>query len=94
MSPAQVFEYPMNVVHDPHLTLSEKHAILASCAVEAAQVLRHVPGAGRTVRFDDVMDALRTLDRQARSGHKPLPHLSAGAGATQTGRIPPRVTGW
>jgi hypothetical protein len=47
----------------------EKRAILASwasdaCAVEAAPALRRVPG-GRLVTFDDVMDALRLLDRDA-----------------------------
>jgi hypothetical protein len=68
LHPAQAFEHPMNVVNDPDLTLSEKRAILASwasdaCAVEAAPALRQVPGSGRAVQFDDVMDALRLLDR-------------------------------
>jgi hypothetical protein len=70
LHPAQAFEHPMNVVHDPDLTLTEKRAILASwasdaCAVEAAPELRRPPGTGRTILFDDVMDALRALDRQA-----------------------------
>jgi hypothetical protein len=68
LHPARAFEHPMNVVNDPDLTLSEKRAILASwasdaCAVEAGPALRYAPGAGKTVEFDDVMDALRTLDR-------------------------------
>jgi hypothetical protein len=79
LHPAQAFEHPMNVVHDSDLTLSEKRAILASwasdaCAVDAAPALRHVPGSGRAVRFDDVMDALRLLDREAADAHKPPPH--------------------
>jgi len=70
LHPAQAFEHPMSVVNDPDLTLSEKRAILASwasdiCAVEAAPGLRRVPGTGKAVAFDDVMDALRSLDRSA-----------------------------
>ena len=77
LHPAQAFEHPMKVANDPDLTLSEKRAILASwasdaCAVEAAPKLRRAPGTGRTVRFDDVMDALRVLDRRA--ANKPTPH--------------------
>jgi hypothetical protein len=77
LHPAQAFEHPMKVVNDPDLTLSEKRAILASwasdaCAVEAAPALRQPPG-GRTVQFDDIMDALRVLDRPA-GDHKPRPH--------------------
>jgi hypothetical protein len=79
LHPAQAFEHPITVVNDPDLTLSEKRAILASwasdaCAVEAAPALRQAPGAGKPVCFDDIMDALRTLDRQAGNGYKPRPH--------------------
>lgn len=79
LHPAQAFEHPMNVVNDPDLTLSEKRAILAAwasdaCAVEAAPALREVPGSGRTVQFDDVMDALRLLDCEATHAPKPGPH--------------------
>jgi len=68
LHPAQAFEHPSEVVNDPDLTWNEKRAILASwasdaCAVEAAPELR-AAGSGRYVRFDDIMDALRTLDRQ------------------------------
>jgi hypothetical protein len=69
LHPAQAFQHPSDVVNDPDLTLNEKRAILASwasdaCAIEAAPALRKSP-AGPPVRFDDVMDALRALDRQA-----------------------------
>ncbi len=68
LHPANAFSHPSEVVDDPDLTLSEKRAILASwasdaCAIEAAPDLRTGPH-GSTVRFDDIMDALRTLDRQ------------------------------
>ncbi len=70
LHPAQAFEHPRHVLGDPDLTLNEKRAILASwasdaCAIEAAPTLRRAPGARRLVRFDDIMDALRALDRQA-----------------------------
>jgi hypothetical protein len=71
LHPAQAFEHPSAVVDDPDLTLNEKRAILASwasdaCAIEAAPDLRTGPR-GAAVRFDDIMDALRTLDKLA--GH-------------------------
>lgn len=73
LHPAQAFEHPSNVVNDPDLTLNEKRAILASwasdaCAIEAAPALRCAPGSKKPVPFDDVMDALRTLDKQAQHG--------------------------
>jgi len=69
LHPAQAFGHPSEVARDPDLTLNEKRAILASwasdaCAVEAAPELRASP-CGTIVRFDDVMDALRELDRLA-----------------------------
>jgi hypothetical protein len=67
LHPSQVFEHPSDVINDPDLSLNEKRAILASwasdaCAVEAAPALRKNPH-GRLVAFDDIMDALRVLDR-------------------------------
>jgi hypothetical protein len=78
LHPAQAFGHPRNVVGDPDLTLNEKRAILASwasdaCAVEAAPMLRRPPGAERLVPFDDIMDALRTLDRQASDSYQAPP---------------------
>jgi hypothetical protein len=76
LHPAQAFEHPMRVVDDSDLTLAEKRAILASWAsdaraVEATPTLRQPPGSPRKVEFDDVMDALRALDR---AGERPRPH--------------------
>ena len=70
LHPAQAFEHPQQVVVDPDLTVNEKRAILASwasdaCAIEAAPALRCPPGASRAVSVDEVLEALRTLDRQA-----------------------------
>jgi hypothetical protein len=71
LHPAQAFEHPRHVVEDPDLTLNEKRAILASwasdaCAIEAAPALRQAPGTTHPARFDDVMEALRTLDSARR----------------------------
>jgi hypothetical protein len=76
--PAQAFARPSEVVNDCDLTLSEKRAILASwasdaCAVEANPVLRRMRRC-TPVSFDDVMDALRALDRQAAERRRPVPH--------------------
>src|SRR5947209_8859935 len=70
LHPAQAFDHPSLVVNDPDLTLNEKRAILASwasdaCAIGAAPALRYAPGGKKPVRVDDVMEALRTLDKQA-----------------------------
>ena len=96
LHPAQAFGHPSEVVDDPDLTLNEKRAILASwasdaCAVEAAPELRVSPGRP-PVRFDDIIDALRTLDKQAngqlhrRARHRLLrrdsPTRSDGSGAS------------
>ena len=75
LHPANAFAHPSEVVNDPDLTLSEKRAILASwasdaCAVEAAPALHGRPG-NAPVPFDDIMEALRELDRQAGQQHRP-----------------------
>jgi hypothetical protein len=69
LHPASAFAHPSEVVDDPDLTLNEKRAILASwasdaCAVETAPHLR-TGRRGSAVCFDEIMDALRTLDKRA-----------------------------
>jgi hypothetical protein len=78
LHPARAFQHPQHVVNDPDLTLNEKRAILASwasdaCAIGAAPELRQAPGTAQPVRYDDVMDALRTLDRQASEHYRAPP---------------------
>ncbi len=70
LHPARAFGHPSEIVNDPDLTLNEKRAILASwasdaCAIEAAPDLRAGPD-GIRVRFDDIMEALRMLDSEAK----------------------------
>jgi len=68
LHPARAFAHPSEVVTDPDLTLNEKRAILASwasdaCAVEASPALREGPD-GKAIKYDAIMEALRTLDGQ------------------------------
>jgi hypothetical protein len=66
LHPARAFAHPGDVVGDLDLTLNEKQAILSawaarSCALDAAKLCDR-PGA-KQVAFDDVIDALRALDK-------------------------------
>jgi hypothetical protein len=68
LHPARAFGHPQEVLVDPDLTFNEKRAILASwasdaCAVEASSELRQ-PTDGPQVRFDDILDALKVLDKE------------------------------
>jgi len=91
LHPAKAFAHPMAVVRDLDLTLNEKRAILASwasdaCAVEAAPALR-ANASGSVVQWDDVMDALRILDREAENYGKPLPHYKRVLAKKCTGLV-------
>jgi hypothetical protein len=86
LHPSQAFGHPADVVNDPDLSLNEKRAILASwasdaCAVEAVPSLRQPPGGKRLVSFDEVMDALRALDKLARV------EVGAGTAASRRRRL-------
>lgn len=66
--PGLAFDHPRDVVRDPDLTLREKRAILSSwasdaCAVASHPAMRLPPGAKQPIEFDDIVDALRSLDR-------------------------------
>jgi hypothetical protein len=64
LNPAAAFKHPSDVVSDPDLTRNEKRAILSSwawaCAVESSPASAR----GAAVTFDDVVDALRGLDKE------------------------------
>jgi hypothetical protein len=68
LSPAQTYAHPMDVVRDRNLDIQAKRAVLASwasdaCAVPDAPNLRS--SRGQVVTWDEIMDALRLLDRVA-----------------------------
>jgi hypothetical protein len=88
LHPAHAFGHSSEVVNDPDLSLNEKHAILASwasdaCAIEAAPELRSSPS-GTRVQFDDIMEALRTLDKQV-NGHNYRHVLHKRGGVRRSG---------
>jgi len=68
VNPSEGYRRPEDVVNDPDLSLNEKRAILAgwasdACAVEGMPAFRHGPN-GRSVKFDEIMEALRSLDKE------------------------------
>jgi hypothetical protein len=70
LNPAAVFDHPQDVLNDPHLTRREKRAILSSWASDVAAIrclpgLCYPPEARHPVTFDDIVDALRSLDDDA-----------------------------
>lgn len=72
-APARFFDHPSDVLAAPDLDISAKRAILAAwasdaCAVDSMPAFRKSPGAKRVVTFDEVMDALRSVDSQAEQG--------------------------
>ena len=62
LQPANAFASPMAVVDDQDLTVTEKRSILSAWASDARDT-NHCD-VGNRVHFDDVMDALRELDRR------------------------------
>jgi hypothetical protein len=64
LQPANAFADPMAVVDDQDLTLTEKRAILSSWASDARSAESVLNRAEGVVRLDDVMDALKELDRR------------------------------
>jgi hypothetical protein len=79
LHPGTVFQHPRDVVNHPALSLSEKRAILASWASDAAAIescpaLRAPEGLKAPVTIDDILDALRELDGGPRRtpGGKPF----------------------
>lgn len=72
LHPAAAFDHPKDVANDPDLSLNEKRAILASwasdvCSVESTESLD--PKAA--VKFDEIVEVLRELDRSARLARMP-----------------------
>jgi len=85
--PSHHYRHPREVLADHSLSIQEKRAILASWASDACSLplrpwLRQVPGKEAPVAFDDVMDALRSLDygpsiRDASDRRTPSPNCDA-----------------
>jgi hypothetical protein len=78
LQPSGAFAHPYQIVDDPDLTLSEKHAILARWVADARSVR---PGAkksgsatGQPVKLEDITAALREIGEQLAHGNRPRPH--------------------
>lgn len=77
LSPSRFFRHPDDVLKDDTLELQERRAILSAwasdaCAVESMPALRQPSGAEKPISFDQIMDALCRLDRDA-SARPPVP---------------------
>ena len=94
LHPASAFDHPQDVVRDPDLTTEEKRAILSSwasdsCAVESQLAMRLPPGAKQPVGFDNIVDALRSLDRAPLPKWKcVLPQRGSSSTENQNGGFP------
>ena len=84
LHPGSVFDHPRDVVADQTISMSEKRAILASWASDAAALasnpaLRQLPGSRHRVTIDDVLEALSALDHHPKGppGGKPARMKSA-----------------
>jgi hypothetical protein len=94
LHPASAFDHPQDVVRDPDLTTEEKRAILSSwasaaCAVESQPATRLPPGAKQPVGFDNIVDALRSLDRAPLPKWKRvLPQRGSSSTENQNGGFP------
>jgi hypothetical protein len=94
LHPASAFDRPQDVVEDPDLTTQEKRAILSSwasdaCAVDSQPAMRLPPGAKQPVGFDEIADALRSLDRGPLPKWKRvLSQRHCGRGNNQNGGFP------
>jgi hypothetical protein len=78
LDPANAFGHPRDVLADCDLTIGEKRSILVIWAKQicAADAIPELPtSAGSNVPFDDVIDAIRMIDRiESRAvsiGHRP-----------------------
>lgn len=85
--PAVGFSDPLDVLKDPHLTVSQKREILASWASDASAVqdeptLRWLLGTPEPVALNDVQAALVRLDRLSGPG------ASAGSPADNRPKTP------
>jgi hypothetical protein len=68
LHPSRSYAHPRDVVANERLTVDERRAVLASwasdaCAVDSNPTLRQPLFADAPVTFDEIMEALRQLDR-------------------------------
>lgn len=103
LHPATVFDHPRDVVADATLSISEKRAILASWASDAAAVasnpaLRELAGTRRAVHYrrdsGSAVDArLETAGAARRQADAAKIDLARSAGGVAAGSIAPKSCG-
>lgn len=89
LHPANYFGHPHDVLAADEIGNDEKRAILASWAsdifaIESAPALRLYPGAERAVSYDEILEALKALDKSDRPPVKQ--DTSASLSSYRTGR--------
>ena len=82
LHPATQFSHPRDVLHAEHISKDEKRAILASWAsdifsVESIPALRLYPGTDKAVSYDDIIDALKILDKDGEASGERVSACSA-----------------
>ncbi|NKL37366.1 hypothetical protein GFL49_27055 [Rhizobium leguminosarum bv. viciae] len=93
--PAKHFSHPRDVLTAADIGNDEKRAILASWAsdifaIESAPALRLYPGAERAVSYDEILEALKTLDKDDRQAEKQAASTSSTARRTLRRKLPTR----
>ena len=76
LQPARTYGRPTAVLNDATLSLPEKRAILASwasdaCSVDSDPTLRRPADLREPVTFEEIMEALRSLDAMAQNRRRP-----------------------
>jgi hypothetical protein len=69
LHPEKHFDHPRDVLAAEHIGTDEKRAILASWAsdmfaIESIPALRLYPGTEKAVSYDEILDALKSLDEE------------------------------
>ncbi|EGE59538.1 UNVERIFIED_ORG: hypothetical protein GGI63_004844 [Rhizobium esperanzae] len=95
LHPANHFSHPRDVLAADHISNDEKRAILASWAsdifaIESVPALRLYPGAERAVSYDEILEALKTLDKDDRQPGEQGSSASSGARRIRRRRLPAR----
>lgn len=93
LHPATQFTHPRDVLYAEHISKDEKRAILASWAsdvfaVESIPSLRLYPGTDKAVSYDDIIDALKILDKDSEAS---VARVSARSAVPRRHRRNPRT---
>ncbi|MBB3644495.1 hypothetical protein FHX14_000654 [Rhizobium sp. BK619] len=93
LHPATQFTHPRDVLYTEHISKDEKPAILASWAsdvfaVESIPSLRLYPGTDKAVSYDDIIDALKILDKDSEAS---VERVSARSAVPRRHRRNPRT---